>query len=184
MDDEIVMEAEVKAAEKALRKAEKKGKKIPIGPQFLGGFKLYCKAHVEHCYSDPYYPTKRVDMDYFDENYELTLDPKARALATEVSEVQIYLNVYSGGQFGKIPIPEFASSTPLVLTGTGFEGGKFEVSFTFLGNGFLKLRVPNSFIFKMTPESKLPTPPPPNVPDEYVFYGIWYDPSMRIKRTW
>lgn len=122
-------------------------------------------------------------MECSDESYQAILDPKVKVLAKE-TDVQIYLNSTSGGRFGRIRIPEFASSEPVVLKGGGFEGGKFEVSFTFLGNGFLKLQVPSSFIFKMTPESGLSTPPPPNVPDEYVFCGIWYDMLKRMKRTW
>ena len=48
------------------------------------------------------------------------------------------------------------------------DDGKYDLSFTFIGNGYLKLRVSREMVF-----TERPSPPPPTAPEVFEFVGIW-----------
>ncbi|RMZ87475.1 hypothetical protein DV736_g5298, partial [Chaetothyriales sp. CBS 134916] len=165
---ESAKEEEVRAAYQSLLKAENEHKTILVEALVGQGFKLFCSNHVEHFYSD-LYATKRVDFYYLDTVGHLS--PDEHKHETNMLYGDIYLNARSNCSFGPFRPPQRASRKAVRVKSCD---GEYELSFQFIGNGYLKLRVTQEMVF-MNPYTNRPRAPPPNVPGVFEFVGIWRD---------
>ncbi|KAH6612871.1 hypothetical protein B0J18DRAFT_473788 [Chaetomium sp. MPI-SDFR-AT-0129] len=137
--------------------------------------KLFCTDHVDHFYAD-FYAIKEVrfrpphneDKPHLE---ELKLDTTPGLIYG-----QVYLDVNACFGFGPFHPPKRASRKPVKLKCCN--GAKGEVSLKFLGNGYVKLRVPRELVFMGHRQANLPTPPP-KTPEVFKFVGIWDDPRRR-----
>ncbi|AEO57899.1 hypothetical protein MYCTH_2304632 [Thermothelomyces thermophilus ATCC 42464] len=161
---EKTKEDEVCAADRCLDTAEKGRETIPVGPLAGQSFRLYCSDHVDYFYSD-LYGTKRVDFYHLDVN-ERNPGDEADALYGDV-----YLDSNANCNFGPFRPPKRASRKAFKVKSCD---DKYELSFQFIGNGYLKLRVSREMVF-MKPYDASPPSPPPTAPDVFEFAGILRD---------
>ncbi|GAB1311866.1 hypothetical protein MFIFM68171_02076 [Madurella fahalii] len=167
---EITKEEEVHSAYRSLKRARKEGKTIPIDslvdPQFI----LLCSDHVDHLYSD-IYPTKRVDFYHLDDEDNSHLDRAKLSSETDMLYGLVYLDSDASCHFGPFRPPTHASRKAIKMKDSN---GTYELSFKFLGNGYLKLRVPRELVFKGRYGANPPAPQP-TPPEVFEFVGIWRD---------
>lgn len=96
------------------------------------------------------------------------LDPRYK---TGMLFGDVVLDCCSQCSFGPFWPPSRASPTPVKVKSND-EG--HELSFQFLGNGHIKLRVSRDFVF-MGSGGARPKRYPPSAPREFEFVGIWFD---------
>ncbi|KAK4154790.1 hypothetical protein C8A00DRAFT_42474 [Chaetomidium leptoderma] len=169
---ERIKEEEVCAAYRSL-------KGVPIDSLAGQEFKLFCSDHVDHFYSD-LYPTKRVSFYRLDDEGNLRLDDEDNdprqdktklGSETDMLYGDIYLGADANCGFGPFRPPKRASRKAVKVRSCD---GTYELSFKFLGNGFLKLSVSREMVF-MSRYSASPPAPPPTAPAVFEFVGIWRD---------
>ena len=166
-------EDEVRTAYRSLDTAEKGGKTTTIGPLAGQSFRLFCSDHVDYFYSD-LYGTKRVDfyhlgdMELGDmENHH----PDEQEPGDEAGMMygDVYLDGNTNCNFGPFRPPKLASRKVFEM-----KSGDDKLSFQFIGNGYLKLRVSREMVF-MDPYRTSPRSPPPAAPEVFEFSGILLD---------
>lgn len=148
----------------------------PIPFESLAGkeFELFCSDHVKYWYDGSYYGEKSVyfwqpDASVSDERKEGLKDPNYE---TGMLFGELELGNYVMCKFGPFRPPSRASRKPVKVES---DDGKHEISFQFLGNGYLKLRVSRNFVFMDSDLGNSKPPPPPSAPQEFEFVGIWND---------
>jgi hypothetical protein len=167
---ERTKEEEVRAAYRSLNPTEKEGKPIPIESIAGQSFKLFCSDHVHHFYSD-LYATKRVDFYHLDDTGDPRLEKTKLGGEAEMLYGDMYLDANANCDFGPFRPPKRASRKAIkVKSGDG----KYELSFKFIGNGYLKLSVSREMVF-MKPYSVSALAHPPAAPEVFEFVGIWRD---------
>ncbi|KAK4232752.1 hypothetical protein C8A03DRAFT_39621, partial [Achaetomium macrosporum] len=173
---ERAKEEEVRAAYRALKQTEEGQKTIPIESLAGQGFKLYCSDHVNHFYHD-IYATKRVDFYHLDDTDNSTDNPRQNEQTpggeTGMLYGDVYLDANANCGFGPFRPPSRASRKVVKVKSCD---GKYELSFMFIGNGYLKLRVSREMVF-MGRYNASPPVPPPTAPEVFEFAGIWRDPE-------
>lgn len=147
----------------------------PIPLESLAGqqFELFCSDHVKYLHEGSYYEGKTVHFWQPDACVcdKLEEGPKHPNYETGMLFGALCLDSYTDCTFGPFWPPSRASRKPVKVESRDGEDGKHEISFQFLGNGYLKLRVSRNFVFMALDE-----PPPPSAPLEFEFVGIWNDP--------
>ena len=167
---ERTMEEEVRAAYRSLNTAENEGKIIPVGSLAGQGFKLFCSDHVDHFYSD-FYATKRVDFYHLDETNNPQLDKQKPGDRADMLYGDVYFDANANCNFGPFFPPKCASRKAFDVKSCD---GEYRLSFKFIGNGYLKLRVSREMVF-MNPYSATPAATPFAAPKVFEFLGIWRD---------
>lgn len=147
---------------------------IPLESLAEQEFKLFCSDHVKYVHEGSYYDEKAVffwqpDASVYDELKDGLKDPNYE---TGMLYGELDLGSYVMCNFGPFWPPSRASRKPVKVES---DDGKHEISFQFLGNGYLKLRVSRNFVFMDSDRAKSKPPPPPSAPREFEFVGIWYD---------
>lgn len=120
-------------------------------------FKLFCSDHVDHFYSD-LYATKRVDFyhHHLDDANISCLDKQKPGSEAGMLYSDVYLDGSANCSFGPFPSPEHASRKPFKAKSCD---GEHELSFKFIGNGYLELMFPREITF-MNPYGATIRPPP------------------------
>jgi hypothetical protein len=83
----------------------------------------------------------------------------------------LYLDWNINCGFGPFRPQKRASRKPVKVKSSD---GKYKLSFVFIGNGYLKLRMSREMVF-MAPHGTRPGAPPPTAPEVFEFVGIWRD---------
>ena len=161
---EKTMEDEVCAADRCLDTAEKERETNPVRPLAGQSFRLYCSDHVDYFYSD-LYKTKRVDF------YHLNADERNPGEEADALYGNVYLDSNARCNFGPLRPPKLASRKAFKMKSSD---DKYELSFQFIGHGYLKLRVPREMVFMKSYDGNPPSPPPA-APDVFEFAGILPD---------
>ncbi|KAG8163049.1 hypothetical protein KVR01_007527 [Diaporthe batatas] len=163
-------EEEVRAAYKSLRKAEKKNNTTPVRLSLSDeAFNLFCTDHVEY-----YKSVSFGRRDYSDVESDESDVTKLKS----GNEIDLYGIVYFGRAvftFGPFRPPTHASCKPVKVKSSD---GTHELSFQFIGNGYLKLRISRDMVLL-----GLDTPsegPPTTAPASFDFFGIWRDIDKEI----
>jgi hypothetical protein len=169
---EKAKEEEVRAAYISLQRARKKGKTIPIGSLLGQTFTLFCSGHVDYFYSD-IYSIKRVEFYSYDDEGDACPETKPGS-KVDMLYGNVYLDANTYYEFGPFRPPKRASRKAIKVKG---DDGKYELSFKFLGNGYLKLRVSREMVFM-----GWCSPPtlPRTAPDVFKFVGIWFDRKKKM----
>ncbi|KAH8588756.1 hypothetical protein B0O99DRAFT_655799 [Bisporella sp. PMI_857] len=177
-DIEVAKEEEVRTAYRSLKKDEKESGSIAVESLAGQTFKLFCSDHVDYFYSD-LYATKRVDfyrLDNMDggmgnDTDTSRLDKNSPSGEAEMLYGDVYLNASATCDFGPFRPPKHASQETLKVKSCC---GKYELSFKFIGNGYLKLRVSREMVF-MQPYSPSAPAPLLTAPEMFEFVGVWHD---------
>ncbi|KIW41795.1 uncharacterized protein PV06_05408 [Exophiala oligosperma] len=169
-DIEKTREEEVRVAYRSLNKAEKERKTVPAGPLAGQSFQLFCSDHVDLFYSD-FYVTKRVDFYYLDDTSNPGRHNQKPGRETDMLYGDVYLNANANCNFGPFCPPKRASRKAFKVRSCD---GMYELSFKFLGGGYLKLRVYREILF-MNPYSPSSPAPPAAAPEVFEFVGIRRD---------
>jgi hypothetical protein len=169
-DIEKTKEEEVRVAYRSLNMAEKECETIPVGLLADQSFRLFCSDHVDLFYSD-IYVTKRVDFYYLDDTDIPCPHKQKPGSETDMLYGDVYLDASANCNFGPFCPPKSASPKAFKVRSCD---GMYELSFTFIGNGYLKLRVSREMVF-MNPDSASPPAPPAAAPEVFEFVGIWRD---------
>lgn len=170
LEMESAKEEEVRAAYRSLLKAEKELKTIPIGSLAGQGFKLFCSDHVDYFYFN-IYATKRVDFYYLDDMGDLLPGKQKHSNEANMLYGDVYLDANASCNFGPFRPPRRASRKAIKVKSWDDE---YELSFQFISNGYLKLRVSREMVF-MNPYAESPPAAPPDAPEVFEFVGIWRD---------
>lgn len=168
-DIEKTKEEEVRAAYESL-KAQNERKTIPIGLLSGQSFNLFCSDHVDHVYSD-LYTTKRVDFYNLHDMTDPRLQKQGPGGGADILYGDVCLNAKANCNFGPFLPPKRASREPFKVSSCD---GKYELSFKFIGNGYLKLSVSREMVF-MNPYSPSSPAPRAAAPEVFEFVGIWRD---------
>lgn len=163
-------EEEVRSAFKSLRKARKEHRTIPIESLADQEFKLFCSDYVDHFYHIDPSATKRLHFFTF-RNADVHPDGplKKRGDQTVMYGV-VALEGNVCYQIGPFRPRRNASWRPMKVKSND---GKYELSFQFLGNGYLKLRISRDMF--TGPYATNPAAPRPTAPEVFNFVGIWCD---------
>lgn len=167
---ERIKEEEVDATERTLSRAEKERKTISIESLAGQGFLLFSSAHVDHFYTD-FYATKRVDFYHQDDEDNQSLDKLKLGKDAGLLYGDVYLDSSASCNFGPFRPPKYATRKAIKVDSCD---GRYELSFKFLGNGHLKLRVSQDMVF-IRPYSESPPATPSAAPKVFEFVGIWRD---------
>jgi hypothetical protein len=131
-------EEEGRVAYESLNKAEREGKTIPVGVLAGPSFKLFCGDHVDHFFHN-LYGTKRVDFYYMDD-----MDiPHPHKSKPGMLYGDVYLDADANCSFGPFCPPKRASRKACKVR----SDNGYELSFKFIGNGYLKLGVSREMAF-------------------------------------
>lgn len=146
---------------------------IPLESLADQEFQLFCSDHVKYFHGGNDYEEKTVgfwqpDASEYDE-LEDGLDHPT--YETGMLFGDLCLDSYTHDSFGPFWPPSRASRKPVKVE---TNRGGHEISFQFLGNGYLKLRVSRNFVFMGSDGASSP-PPSSSAPREFEFVGIWYD---------
>ncbi|KAH8777593.1 hypothetical protein F5883DRAFT_696237 [Diaporthe sp. PMI_573] len=174
-------EEEVRVAYKSLRKAERERTTTPAVSLAGQEFKLFCGDHITHFYDESdHYETKLVG--FYQEQPGLDSDddsddPEVKKLKPSAEPGMLYgtvsLDAIATCDFGPFRPRSHASWKPVKVRSCD---GKWELSFQFIGNGYLKLRVSRDMVFMDSPDAT-PASPPHDAPEVFDFVGIWRDPE-------
>ncbi|KAK4139212.1 uncharacterized protein C8A04DRAFT_40907 [Dichotomopilus funicola] len=180
-DMEKAKEAEVRAVFKSVKRAKKKAER-PLVDSLAGQvFWLFCADYVDHFYSD-LHPTKRVEFRLPDDDDKPFPEDPELGTGSGMVIGQVYLNTYACFDFGPFCAPKRASRKAVKVKCHDGADGAAELSLKFLGNGYLKLRVPRDLVF-LGHHYANPITPPPKTPDVFKFVGIWDDPEEVVERA-
>jgi hypothetical protein len=163
-------EDEVRTAYRSLDTAEKEGKTNPIGLLAGQSFKLFCSDHVDYFYSD-LYGTKRVDFYHLGDMENHHPDEQEPSDEAGMMYGDVYLDGNANCNFGPFRPPKLASRKVFEMKSCD---DMYELSFQFIGNGYLKLSVSREMVF-MDPYRTSPRSPPPAAPEVFEFSGILGD---------
>ncbi|KXX82965.1 hypothetical protein MMYC01_200438 [Madurella mycetomatis] len=146
---ERAKEKEPLAAYKSFKRDEKQLNKTRLDPLIGQDFKVFCSDYIDHFYVPPCppEPDSEADMAYGD----------------------IYLDSITHGHFGPFRPPKRASREAVKVKTTD---GRHELSFKFIGNGYLK--VPWEFI-STARRDLCPPDPPLTTRKVFKFVGIRRD---------
>jgi hypothetical protein len=171
-DIDINKEEEVRVAYKSLSKFRKERETVGVGMLAGQSFKLFCSDHVDIFYSDSrVYGTKRVEFHQLD-NTEIPDSHKLEpGNETDVLYGDVYLDADANCGFGPFSPPKRASRKTFKVKSCD---GMYELSFKFIGNGYLKLRVSREMVF-LNPYIASPRAPPATAPETFEFVGIQRD---------
>lgn len=162
-------EEEVRSAFKSLRKARKEHRTIPIESLAGQHFQLFCSEHLNHFYdADEDFNMQKTLEFYVDEDCDNPVQKSGDETAMLYGCV--YLDLDGHCKFGPFRPPRNAGWEPVKVK--SFDG-KYELSFLFLGNGFLKLRVSRAMVMDLCRTNT----PPPDALEVFDFVGIWCDPE-------
>lgn len=142
-DIEKTKEEEIRAAYRSLNKAEKEGRTIAVGLLAGQSFKLFCSDHVDHFYSDVY-ATKRVDFYCLVDTNNPGLHKQKAGGEADMLYGDVYLDANANCNFGPFRPPKRASRKAFTVRSCD---GMYELSFRFVGHGYLKLRVSWEMVF-------------------------------------
>jgi len=168
--EEIAKGEEVEAAYQALWQAEENSKTIPIG-SLEGDYYLYCTEH----------------FDLFDHEWA-----RMKTLCFENSDLGLgerrpgmlggFITITDGPPYIHFPYfhpPKYASRKLVRMTGEGDggDGSRYDLTFQFLGNGYLKVWIPWEQVISTHPwRDRVVNPVPPDHPEMFEFAGVWRDP--------
>lgn len=144
-----------KSLKKGKKKGKKKHKKTRLNPLPGQSFKVFCSDYIEHFYVPPG-GTKRVDFYRLGGEGEPILGPPEPGSEADMVYGDIHLDSITHGQFGPFCPPKRASRKAVKVRTTD---GKHELSFKFIGNGYLKLKLPWEFVITARRDLCLPDPP-------------------------
>jgi hypothetical protein len=156
------MEKEVHDAYESLKKIEMEGETPPLDFIARKRFRLFSIDYVDHCDHFDFDESKFVEFYYLDENGNVQPPPDREV---EQMRGQVYLNADSGCELVPFLPPKHASLEDYRLKG---DDGKYELTFQFLSNDYLKLKVSRELVFM--DESQ-----PPHAPEFFKFVGIHVD---------
>lgn len=147
---------------------------IPLESLAEQDFKLFCSDHVKYFHDGSDYEEKTVhfwqpDACVYDKLEDGLKDPNYE---TGMLFGELFIDDDAQCNFGPFWPPSRASRKPVKVES---DDGKHKISFQFLGNGYLKLRVSRNFVFMDSNRAKSKPPPTPSAPREFEFVGIWYD---------
>ncbi|POS69019.1 hypothetical protein DHEL01_v212588 [Diaporthe helianthi] len=166
-------EDEVRAAYKRLRKAEKKHNTTPLKPLLYQQFDLFCCDHVNYLYDSDYFTPRYVQFWKPDEpDYDVDgPDVKKLKHAHKPGFVSgcVRLDKRVLDFFGPFRPRTQASWKPVKVKSLD---RRYQLSFQFISNNYLRLRVPRKMVFD---ESR--GAPPTTAPAFFDFAGIWLDPA-------
>lgn len=147
---------------------------IPVGTLAGQSFQLCSSDHVDYFYSD-IYPKKYVHFYHFDdEGRPLLYGQKPSEDDMLYGDVDLHNNVRCS--FGPFRPPEHASREPFKLMS---DDGVHELSFTFMGNGYLELSVSREMLL-VHRYSARPLVSPAGAPDVFKFAGVLPDKEKEI----
>jgi hypothetical protein len=115
--------------------------------------------------------TKRVDFYHLDDTNNPRLHTQKPRSETDVLHGDLYLDANANCNFEPFRPPKRASRKAFKLRSCD---GMYELSFKFIGNGYLKLRVSREMMFMNPYRANLPTPSTAT-PEKFEFVGIWRD---------
>jgi hypothetical protein len=173
-DIERAKEEEGRVAYESLKKAEREGKPIPVGVLAGQSFRLFCGDHVDH-FSHNFYRTKRVEF-YYMNNMDIPHPHKSKP---GMLYGDVYLDAEANCGFGPFLPPKRASRKALKVNS---DNGMYELSFKFIGNGYLKLRVPGEMAL-LNPR-RFDSASPAAAPKVFEFIGIWRDIEKEKMERW
>lgn len=176
---ETAKEAEVRAAFTSLKRAKKKAERPLIDSLAGQVFNLFCSDHVKHFYSDSYYPTKEVRFSLPDDYEKPYLEKRKLDTGSGMVYGQVYLNVDACFDFGPFPAPKRASRKPVKVKCCYMA---HVLSLKFLGNGYVKLRIPRELVFLDHDDANLPAPSS-TAPRVFKFVGIWRNPEKEVEQV-
>lgn len=164
-------EEEVNAAyesfRKARRRAKKKNKTIPLDSIAGRTFKLFSSDYAEFWNPHLLDGTKYVEFYHLDDQGGFDFSRNAgKGVGTEKRPVDghVYFDAENGCSFGPLPLPTRARRKNVKIKGDG----KYDLSFNFFANGYLKLRVPRDLL-------KDALVSPSTAPQIFEFVGILRD---------
>lgn len=160
-------EQEVRSAFKSLRKARKEHRTIPIESLTDRYFKLFCSNHLNHFYdTDSGFNMQKTLQFFVNEDRDNTVQKSGDE--TVMLHGCVYLDLDGHCKFGPFCPPRNAGWEPVKVKSCD---GKYELSFLFLGNGYLKLRVSRAMVMDLCRTNT----PPPDALEVFDFVGIWCD---------
>jgi hypothetical protein len=168
-------EDEVRTVYRSLDTAEKEGKTNPIGPLAGQSFKLFCSDHVDYFYSD-LYKTKRVDFYHLGDMENHHPDEQEPSDEAGMMYGDVYLDANASCNFGPFRPPKLASRMVFKMKSSD---DKYKLSFQFIGNGYLTLRVSREMVF-MHPYRTSPRSLPPAAPEVFEFSGILWEERQEV----
>ena len=165
---ERTKEEEVRVAYTSLRKVEKEHRALPDGSFAGQSFRLFCSDHVKHFYDADLSGTKRVDFYYLDDIY-----PNEKKFAGETGMLRgdMCLDMLAYCDFGPFRPPKRASRKAVKVKSSD---GKYELSFVFISNRYLKLKVSREMV-SMKRDAASPAAPLATAPEVFEFVGICRD---------
>ena len=180
-EHEKANEEEVREAFKSLERAEEKGEVIPVGQLARREFLLYnCDTVEGHFYDNDTPLTKTVTFDssdadnwrdFCDDSSGSRCPPRPKKHDYNLVEGSVCLGDGVECNFGPLPSPQDASRKVI----TKKSDTRHELSFQFIGNGYLKMTVPRELVFMNHQYNRSAPPPPPTAPETYEFFGIRKD---------
>lgn len=175
VEQERATEKELLVACKSLKKGKKQRKKTCLDPLSGQEFKLFCGEYLDHSYMPPGW-TKRVDFYRFDTKGQPILGRPEPGSEADMVYGDIYLDSGTHCNFGPLRPPKLASRKAVKVKTSD---GKHELSFKFIGNGYLELEVPWEFVSTAQRDS-CPLDPPLTAPEVFKFVGIKRDREKEI----
>ncbi|KAK3938087.1 hypothetical protein QBC46DRAFT_390930 [Diplogelasinospora grovesii] len=161
---ERTKEEEVRAVYRSFKKAKKERKIALIKPLKGQIFKLFYSDYVDHFYSN-LYTTKRVEFYYLNDANNPCLNKQKLSGEADMLYSDVYLDCDANCDFGPFRPPKRASRKAFKVKSCD---GKYELSFKFISNGYLKLRISREMVF-MNPYSASPRAPLPAAPEMFEF---------------
>ncbi|GAB1312004.1 hypothetical protein MFIFM68171_02214 [Madurella fahalii] len=147
------MEKEILAVHKSLKKGKKQRNKTRLDPLAGQEFKVFCSDYIAHFYMPPCGMTKR---------------PGSEA---DMVYGNMYFDSNTHCHFGPLRRPKRASRKAVKVKTSD---GKHELSFKFIGNRYLKLKVSWEFVSTARGDP-CPPDPPRAAPEVFKFVGIKRD---------
>ncbi|KAK3942586.1 hypothetical protein QBC46DRAFT_379489 [Diplogelasinospora grovesii] len=166
-----IKEKEVRAAYRSLNKAEKERKIAP-------SFKLFCSDYIDHFYSD-LYTTKRVNFYYLNNANNPRLNKQKLNGKANMLYSDVYLDCDANCNFGPFRPPKRVSRKAFKVKSCD---DKYELSFKFIGNGYLKLRISREMVF-MNPYSASPRAPLPAALEMFEFITERREKIAKARRS-
>jgi hypothetical protein len=144
-EKEEKVNAAYKSFKKARRRAKKEGKTIPLDSIAGQIFKLFSSDFAEFWNPLLLDGMKYVEFYHLDDPGGVDFSQNAgKQVGTEERPVEghVYFDAETNCSFGPLSLPTRARRKDVKIKGDG----KYDLSFNFFGNGYLKLRVPRDLL--------------------------------------